>query len=539
MAKNSTRVSGLRGMLFATRTIGGSAKNIPRSLVGRTWSTSRTFVICALIACMAIPIFLSAFFFMGQSLRLDEAQSLWQTSRSFGDIFTVVAGDVHVPLYHLLLRFWRLYVGNTVTDARALSLLFYVISIPVLYMLGRRAYESRTALFATFLFSISPFMNWYGNEVRMYTLFTLFVILNQYFYVRIFKAKADGGEPSDHIWAGYTLTALFGAFTHYFFFLNLLAQAVFYFLRRDLFPIGSLKRFIFAAVIVVGSFLPWGWYVLHLGTAGFQEPVLALPSSVDFFSAFGQFLYGFQNDNVNTVFLSLWPIVVVLGLISLRRSHRLQAESEYFLLTVLLSFAVAFFGSFVLAPVFVSRYLIFTIPAFYLLLASLFENYSPRMQELAQWGLACIMIATLGLEIINPTMPVKEDYSQAVAYIDTHATSQDSVILSAPFTIYPVQYYYTGQAPVTTLPIWNQYAYGGIPAFSASTLASQVQQDVGASQNIYLLLSYNQGYELDIKNYFDSHYQMVYSQTFSDDLNLYVYKARYDTGATAIATTLK
>src|SRR6185437_16580532 len=124
-----------------------------------------------LLILMCIPVALSVFFFAGQSLRLDEAQSLWQSGRSVGYIFTLVAQDVHVPLYHLLLHFWRIAFGDTITSARLMSLAFYIASIPALYMLGKLAYNRRVGLFATFLFSILFFMNRSANEIRMYTLF--------------------------------------------------------------------------------------------------------------------------------------------------------------------------------------------------------------------------------------------------------------------------------------------------------------------------------------------------------------------------------
>ena len=485
----------------------------------------RIWYALSLLCCLLIPVALSIFFFSNQSLRLDEAQSLWQTSRSFTDILTTVAGDVHVPFYHLVLRVWRLYIGDTVGFARALSLLFYVLSIAMLYVLGTLSYGRRTALFVAFLFSISPFMNWYGNEIRMYTLFTLFVIANHYFYMRLFKDT----NPSSNTWAWYVMTALLGVFTHYFFFLNLAAQALFYFIRRDLFQVGSLRRFMIAALVIVLSFAPWVWFVLHLGIAGFQEPALTRPTSVDFFSALSQFVVGFQSDNVNTIVLSLWPIVAILGLFALRRAHRLSAASEYFLTTLLASFAIAFFGSFVVAPIFVSRYLIFTIPSMYLLIGSLLENYSPRLRIMSQLGMTAIMIAAMVFEIISPTVPVKEEYEDAVAYLNAHVTAQDRVLLSAPFTIYPVQYYYRGAAPLSTIPIWNQYSYGAIPAFDPVSLPSQISQATEGAQSAYLLLSYDQGYESSVKQYFDSHYQMLYQQRFSQDLNLYVYRLRYDT----------
>ncbi len=500
--------------------------------------TTKTALI--LVGLMAIPPVLSLLFFMGQSLRLDEAQSLWQTSRSLKDIFTLVAGDVHVPMFHTLLHFWQLYVGTGVVPARMMSLLFYCLSIPALYFVGARAFNPRIGLYAAFLFAISPFMNWYGNEIRMYTVFTFFVIANQYFFIRIWKSAGDTSEEGvrrqEHLWVGYILTAVFGVFSHYFFFLNLLAQAVFYFLRKDLFPARSTRRFVFAGIIVCGLFLPWAWYVYYLGTAGFQDPALAVPGSINVFSTFAQFLFGFQNDNINTFFLSLWPLTVILGLFTLRRKRTFRPETEYFLLTLLLSLAVAFIVSFIVAPVFVSRYLIFTIPSFYLLLASLFDNYGPRFARSMRWGLATVMVLTLCFEIWSPTTPVKENYAGAVTYLNEHTTPQDTILVSAPFTIYPVQYYYRGASPMVTLPLWNQYLFGPIPAFNESRLPADVRTAVGSSQNVYLLLSYNQGYEDEIKGYFDSNYELLHMQNFSQGLNLYVYKLRYDTGRTALSS---
>ena len=53
---------------------------------------------------MLVPIVVSFFFLMHESLRLDEAQSLWPSSRSFGGVLYIVAQDVHVPLYSWYFR---------------------------------------------------------------------------------------------------------------------------------------------------------------------------------------------------------------------------------------------------------------------------------------------------------------------------------------------------------------------------------------------------------------------------------------------------
>jgi mannosyltransferase len=65
--------------------------------------------------------------------------------------------------------------------------------------------RARLDLFAALLFAVSPFMNWYGSEIRMYTLFTFLAIANQYFFMRLLLRK-----ESDHVWIGYAVTALFG-----------------------------------------------------------------------------------------------------------------------------------------------------------------------------------------------------------------------------------------------------------------------------------------------------------------------------------------
>ena len=68
---------------------------------------------------------------LDKSIRLDEAQSLWQTDHSYGRLLELISRDVHVPLYHVLLRTWRLVLGPDIVTARLLSLAFLLASVPV------------------------------------------------------------------------------------------------------------------------------------------------------------------------------------------------------------------------------------------------------------------------------------------------------------------------------------------------------------------------------------------------------------------------
>jgi mannosyltransferase len=140
-----------------------------------------------------------------------------------------------------------------------------------------------------------------------------------------------------------------------------------------------------------------------------------------------------------------------------------------------------------------------------------------------------VMVAMLMLEIISPTAPVKEDYRGAAEYLAAHAGPQDIILLSAPFTVYPVEYYYRGSAPLATLPIWDRYKYGPIPAFSPERLSQDVESQIEAHQYAWVLLSYDQGYQEDIRQYFEQSFERVSETHFSPGLDLYQYKLRYDT----------
>lgn len=474
-----------------------------------------------LIGMILFVIMLSIFIFSKQSLRLDESQSLWQSSHTFFGMLNVIGKDVHVPLYEVILHFWQILFGNEVVFGRALSMIFFIASIPLLYYLGKISYNRVIALWATLLFAVSPFMNWYGNEMRMYSLFVLLSILSQIFFVKIFK------EQSKNAWIGYAITALLGLYTHYYFSLIFLAQAAFYLLNRKEFPQGSFKRFVMIAGGLFLALSPWLLYVYHLGQVGNSTPLLSAPSTINLFGTFSQFLFGFQNDHLNTILVSLWPITIILAFLALRKNNRLNRETIYFVIAVIVPIVISFSVSITVRPVYLTRYLIFTLPPLYLFLSWLLFSYNKALSLVLRSILLIIMVFTLGIEIINANAPIKEDYKAASSYLEAHASAQDIVVVSAPFTLYPIQYYYKGSAALSSLPIWDQSEQGPVPPFDPETFPDEVKLLTDNHENLWLLLSFDQGYLSDIKLYFDTHYQLIDQQHFSYDLDLYEYKVRY------------
>src|SRR5581483_6130564 len=99
----------------ATRTLDTVYKNsIREETLAKALRIDRIY----LYGFMIFVVLLSLIFFANQSLRLDESQSLWQSAHNIPGIMQVVAEDVHVPLYHILLHFWQLLWGTNVAVAR-------------------------------------------------------------------------------------------------------------------------------------------------------------------------------------------------------------------------------------------------------------------------------------------------------------------------------------------------------------------------------------------------------------------------------------
>lgn len=475
------------------------------------------------IGVMMVGVVLLSFFSLShQSLRLDEAQSLYQTSHTPGKLLSIVAQDVHVPLYHLLLHTWQIFFGNGVATDRILSLLFFALTIPVVYATGKRFLGVGEGLFAAGLVTLSPFLNWYGNELRMYSLLTLLTAASQYLFLR---ARQTGGTP---YWIFYAFVALLGIFTHYFFWLVLLTQGLFYLVYARDFPKRSFPKILSVFLFLGAAFGPWLLFVYHLGLASTTQPLLTKPTSVNLFGTYAQFLFGFQDDHLNTIIVSFWPIIVLLGFIALQRERKVPIEARYAFLSAFLPIILIFAVSVALKPVFLSRYLIIAVPGLYLFLAWLTSIYPPRISWLVRTFLLVSMASGLYIQLTNKNIPVKENYQQAAQYLNNHATDQDIIIVSAPFTVYPLEYYYTGSASIQTLPIWNRFQPGGIPPFVEKNLPAETATLKGTHQTAWLLLSYDQGYQDVVRAYFDTHFQQLSKQDLSPGLTLYSYKLRYD-----------
>jgi uncharacterized membrane protein len=180
---------------------------------------------------VVISLFFSIYVLFQQSIRLDEAQSLWVSSKTIPGIIEYLSKDVQTPLYHIILHFWLMIFGINIISARALSFLFFILSIPIIYILARQSTNRTVSFLTVALYSLSPFIIWYSFEARTYTLFTLVTCFAHYYFLKMIRTEGERGD------VGYFFSVLIGLFTHYFFFFVVFSQFfylfIWYFKKKD------------------------------------------------------------------------------------------------------------------------------------------------------------------------------------------------------------------------------------------------------------------------------------------------------------------
>jgi 4-amino-4-deoxy-L-arabinose transferase-like glycosyltransferase len=185
---------------------------------------------------------------------LDESHSALLAGMPLAELMEFVRGDVHPPLYFLLLNGWRRIAGDSPVALRAFSILAGAVAGIVFLVAALRVFgRGWKTLLACALFWFSPVLVHYGLEVRMYALASAWIAV-------LLLGVAELLEERDaSTLRGSVLVAIGGTlafYTHYvtvFVFAGLGAFAVLEATRGRL----SIRRVLPAAAALLILTAPW------------------------------------------------------------------------------------------------------------------------------------------------------------------------------------------------------------------------------------------------------------------------------------------
>jgi uncharacterized membrane protein len=179
------------------------------------------------------------------------------TVRPAGVVKSVYGYDTHPPLYYMVVNLFQSVLGVSAFAVRLPSVLFSVLTIPFLFLLGKRLHSTALGLVAAGLFAFAPYQVYYAQEARMYSMVVFLAVVSTWLLVDLSLRRQEGGRWDGWgLWGGYILVTTAGFYTQFIFVFILAAQFLFV-AARHLRDRVFLARWSLALGLSLLAFLPW------------------------------------------------------------------------------------------------------------------------------------------------------------------------------------------------------------------------------------------------------------------------------------------
>ena len=327
---------------------------------------------------------------INQSLWLDEAAQILMSQRSLYSIIFERSNDFHPPLSYLMSHLW-LMLGSSEIWLRLLPVIFGVGTVFIIYKLCQKLFDEKIALISALLLSTAPYHVYYSQEIRMYSIAAFFASLSMYFFITNKRM-------------GYVLSTAALLYTHYMGAFLLVAQFIY---KRNWNFLG----------LVLLTYLPWLPFLMTQLQNGVKADQY-LPGwsdllSIDPIKAIPLTFIKFSVGRINIEDIYLYGVVALVifgfyGLLLLKSLNDKVTKIVWYWLGIPL--ISAWLISFIL-PMNQPFRLLFTIPAFYILLA-VGINKLGKYWKLGLLGVLLISITGLFIYWTNPKFH-REDWRAA------------------------------------------------------------------------------------------------------------------------------
>jgi hypothetical protein len=376
------------------------------------------------IACVVLLLSSSlfAFYHSDTAYSSDEVWSVAAANRDVASSLEMLKADVHPPLYFLLLHEWVRWVGTGERKVRALSGLFYILTVFAVYAIGRSFYSNDIGFLCAVVYMCSPLAILSAQFARMYALLSLLSLGSSglYFYLGIDKRR------SAWAFAAYVLVNILGTFTHVAFFFVLFSQLVVEFTINS-------RRFCKGFLLALSlSVLPYVifWAPILISQIHQSEEGLAWLSKP-----------GLRNMG-ETVWLfggAFWILIPLIAFAWWRNGFRtgnLRAQLVHAKVPsalLFLSLAVPFVISQV-KPVFNSRFAIIGLPFFALSVGSILIRKISRLFAISLFAISLTMF------FIVHDVSSQCDNKMTATYLSKTSRDQDVLIFTS-LTRMPIDHY--------------------------------------------------------------------------------------------------
>lgn len=400
--------------------------NIKRVLVSSRYAQ--------LLLCLTFAGVLLRFFDLGfNSLWLDEATTYNIALGSFSGIWqTMASGDFNPPLFYWIEHI-MLMLGNNEVILRFIPALCGVLTIPVMYCVGKEFLDRNVGIIAAAAAVFSPFLIYYSQEARAYSMALFFIAFAMVFYLRGLK------DNSIKNWALFGILSAFAFWSHFYVFV-LIAALVAYALalqapeiRKNIRNIGTI---LLAVVLFSLASLPLIIVTIQLF---FTRTAAAPTFGVQGFDIIYQILV--QIGGESDILLVLFGALFIVGAI---QAYLTDKKQGVLLVSVLLlTFIITYVLSYKMPME--SRHLIFVLVPFYLGVASSYGMFYRFWNSRAVVYLLMALLIVVNLPMVAGYYSgyTKDDWRGFSGQISNLTQPGDRVVLLPGYISQPFNYYYS------------------------------------------------------------------------------------------------
>lgn len=338
-----------------------------------------------------------------QSIWGDEGFSAILSMKSVPQILSIISHDTSPPLWNLLEHFAFQIFGVSEQTIRGLSLAFFLLTGVFVFLIVKSIWNKKTAAFALLLTYLNPFFFIYAFEGRMYSIMALGVTASMYFFL---KRK----------WVPYVIATLWALYSHHFAIFAVFLQGL-WFLYELIFGDKKLSKKMFKSFIAVGiGYIPWMiplYNQTKMVGGGFW---LGTPTANDLRNLIYEYLaegnksLGLTLPFVKTLALHQIALYLTFAILVLRKWHKNIKNSIFFILWFLGPIILTWVVSQKFQSIFFDRYLLYTIPAAMILLATNKRKFSTPL-------IAILLLVFAYTDFFYFTHPTKLPFKELSTYV--------------------------------------------------------------------------------------------------------------------------
>ena len=454
-----------------------------------------------------------------QGLWRDEVDQWRFALQSWGEMLrNFTRAGWNGPLYSPLMRIWIALTGDSVFAMRYFSLLWGVVSVALLYVLVKRLVDDAkfgevAAQWSALLLTLSPYMVWYAQEIKMYTWVPMLVLLALYALDRACTV------PGWRWWAVTLIATTLAFYSHLLAALLIPVEVLWFWLhpRRQRY---AWRGGVITLALLTVPYLPMLRWIAPMLLAERETgyPAYSLWQMVrTLFSGWTVGVAQSLSSDPLPLYVALFLAgMAFIGMVALVLRKRIVALAQlwlWMLVPLLLLWLVSLRG-----PIFTDRYLIWAAPAFYVLAGIGLAT----IHDLWRWLIVILLLHTLILNGVGlyrqATIPIKPQFQLATHHIEVSRASGELVLFQIPYN-YHVALYYAEESldPWAEAPFTNWQEADGSYYVDMPYVEEQMLMLTSGYSGVWLVYSEVTLWddrEL-VKEWLDSHTRLVEHQEYT------------------------